>query len=199
MRSVLDNYTLVLNKAWKAIGHCTVRNALVLMSRDAAKGLCVKNYRAYSWDEWTSDAENPPTVSNYVQTTKEKIPAPDVIILTRFDKIYFRSVRLTKRSLYRRDDYTCQYCHKQFPDDELSMDHVNPRANGGKTSWENCVTACLGCNNKKADRSLKDANLTLPKAPQRPQWNPIIHVRPDLRPESWRAFTQPEWWEEVKK
>lgn len=195
MKSHLDNVTLVLNKLWNPIGHCTVRDAIVLMSREAAKGLCVKTYRAYSWDEWTSDVDNPPHANNFVRTANGEIPAPDVIILTRFSKIYFRSVRFTTRALYRRDDHTCQYCRKQFAEDDLSVDHVVPRAKGGKTSWDNCVTACLDCNNKKADRDLKDAGLSLPKKPERPTWNPIIHVRPDLRPECWKQFVQPEWWD----
>lgn len=194
-RSILDHHVLVMNKSWKPIGTLTVRDAIVLMSRDSAKGLCVKSFRAYTWEEWTTDTENPPEVRNFISSTSMKVPAPEVIILTKYNDVHMRAVRFTSRALYRRDDFTCQYCRKVFPEDELSVDHVVPRAAGGRTSWDNCVTACLDCNNRKADRSLKDAGLSLPKKPEKPKWNPIIHVRMDHRPASWRGLTQPEWWE----
>lgn len=70
-------------------------------------------------------------------------------------KEYFNSkkaVRFTRRNLYLRDLYTCQYCAETFATKDLTVDHVLPRAAGGKTSWTNCVAACLDCNAKKADR-----------------------------------------------
>lgn len=194
-KSALDNFTLVLNKAWQPIGTCTVRDAITLMSRNAAKGLDFRNFIMISWDKWISDKENSPPGNNFISSSNFKIPAPEVIILTKYDKKYFRKVRFTTKNLYRRDDHTCQYCLKKKSEDDLSVDHVVPRAKGGKTSWDNCVTACMNCNNKKADRTLAEAGLRLPRKPERPQWNPIIHVRPEFRPESWKPLVNSEWWE----
>lgn len=166
------------------------------MSRDSAKGLCVETWRALPWSQWVSDTENPPEVENFVISTSSRVPAPEVIVLTKYNDIHMRAVRFTSRALYRRDDFTCQYCHKVFPEDELSVDHVIPRSKGGRNSWDNCVTACLTCNNGKADKTLKEAGLTLSKKPERPRWNPIVHVREDQRPASWRKLCDPSWYED---
>ena len=194
MKSVLNRSTLVLNKSFYAIGTTTVREAIILMSRESAKGLCPKTFLTYTWTDWSEETENPPQVDNYVMTSSGKIPAPEVIVLSKYDEVYRRNVRFTTKALYRRDGFTCQYCDKKFAEGDLSVDHVVPRAQGGKTSWENCVTACMGCNNRKADKSLKEAGLTLKRKPVRPKWNPIIHVREENRPESWKSLVQPEWW-----
>lgn len=193
MRSVLEHNVLVLNRNWMAIGYSTVRDAILLMTRDAARGLCVKTYRAFTWDDWTTDTENPPEVSSYIQSGSGQVPAPDVIILTRFDRLYYRNVRFSKKALFRRDDFTCGYCGEKFPEDELSVDHIIPRARKGKTSWTNCITSCVYCNCSKGDYSLEDAGLKLLKEPTRPTWHPIVNIRKDLRPESWTPFLKPEW------
>lgn len=197
MKSILDRPVLTLNRSWKAIGTLRVRDAIVLMSRDSAKGLCVNTFRAFTWSEWISDKENPPMVEGYISRgdSVAPVPAPEVIILSKYNEVYRRSVRFTKKAMYRRDSYICQYCLKPFTEEELSVDHVIPRANGGKTSWTNCVTACKTCNNKKADRSLKEAGLILHRKPQSPQWNPILHVRKENRPESWKNLVNPDWLE----
>lgn len=198
MKSALNGPCLVFNKNFKAIGTTTVREALILMSRDSAKGLCVSTFRAFSWKEWLADKVNPPVVREYVSRgpNMDAVPAPEVIVLQKYSEIYKRTVRFSTRALYRRDDYVCQYCGKKFSEEGLSVDHVVPRAAGGRTSWTNCVTACLSCNNKKADKSLKECGYTLKKKPERPQWNPIIHIREENRPESWKALVPAEWWNE---
>mmetsp|Transcript_886 Transcript_886/g.3529 ORF Transcript_886/g.3529 Transcript_886/m.3529 type:complete len:180 (+) Transcript_886:753-1292(+) len=57
----------------------------------------------------------------------------------------------TRRNVYIRDLFTCQYCARQFRPSQLTYDHVVPRSKGGATAWENVVTACTACNNKKRD------------------------------------------------
>ena len=73
-------------------------------------------------------------------------------------KNYFnskRGVRFSRAHLYLRDLYQCQYCGDTFPRDELTIDHMIPRANGGKTTWENSVAACKPCNHKKGTKLWK--------------------------------------------
>lgn len=200
MKQVLNQYTLVMNKHFQAIGTCTVRTAIILMTRDAAKALTLPDYRTFTWEKWISDEDPPTGVNEYIARGQgnEPIPAPQVIVLTRYDQVFRRKVRFTQKAMYRRDGFICQYCLRKFNEERLSMDHVVPKSQGGKTGWENCVTACMDCNNKKADRSLKAMGWTLPKKPERPQWNPILHVRPENRPECWKQLVQKEWWDEVK-
>jgi 5-methylcytosine-specific restriction endonuclease McrA len=69
------------------------------------------------------------------------------------------------------------------------VDHVQPRSRGGTTTWENCVLACVGCNARKADRTLKESGLRLLRKPERPRWTPYLNLRPSQRMESWSRFT----------
>ena len=56
---------------------------------------------------------------------------------------------LCNRTLFRRDDHSCQYCGRQFPRAELTRDHVLPTSRGGTDRWENVVAACKRCNWEK--------------------------------------------------
>jgi 5-methylcytosine-specific restriction endonuclease McrA len=110
-----------------------------------------------------------------VRSPSQTFPVPTSIVLKHFVKgrIVFRTkALLTQRNLFIRDQYTCQYCgrnkqqikHSEF----MTRDHVIPRHLGGMDIWENVVTCCNSCNNKKAYHSLGDINmplLTIPKAP----------------------------------
>ena len=75
-------------------------------------------------------------------------------------------VRLTKREVLRRDDYTCQYCgqHPSY----LTIDHIIPRRLGGKHTWDNLVAACPACNHRKGGRTLEQAHMTLLRPPAEP-------------------------------
>ena len=68
----------------------------------------------------------------------------------------------------KRDKSTCQYCGSTK---HLTLDHVIPTSKGGKSSWDNVVTACEKCNNRKSDRTPQQAGMTLktiPKVPKHP-------------------------------
>jgi 5-methylcytosine-specific restriction endonuclease McrA len=71
----------------------------------------------------------------------------------------------TRFNLFLRDSFACQYCG--CPRD-LTFDHVVPRAQGGRTTWENVATACSPCNLKKGGRTPKQAHMNLHLAPIRP-------------------------------
>ena len=73
-------------------------------------------------------------------------------------KEYFRykkAVKFSRSNLFLRDLYQCQYCGDTFDHKDLTLDHVIPRAHGGKTTWENSVTACKSCNSKKGHKLQK--------------------------------------------
>jgi 5-methylcytosine-specific restriction endonuclease McrA len=63
---------------------------------------------------------------------------------------------LKRNGIYGRDEYRCVYCGLQFPEDELTLDHVQPRVRGGDRSEGNLVTACGGCNTLKGQRRLSE-------------------------------------------
>jgi 5-methylcytosine-specific restriction endonuclease McrA len=76
-------------------------------------------------------------------------------------------VSLSKREILRRDNYTCQYCGRQFG--TLTLDHVMPRHRGGRHSWENIVAACPPCNRLKGGRTPREAGMPLKRPPREPQ------------------------------
>lgn len=94
-----------------------------------------------------------------------EIEAPSVVRLRRFVRIPYRPrAPLTRRAVFARDDWTCQYCGAQAE----NLDHVIPRSRGGEHVWENVVAACRRCNAKKESRLLAEARLTLARRPFAP-------------------------------
>ena len=75
---------------------------------------------------------------------------------------------LTNRTLFQRDRNLCLYCGDQFPVSQLTRDHVVPVSRGGRSVWENCVTACKNCNQHKDDRTPEEANMKLLAVPYTP-------------------------------
>jgi 5-methylcytosine-specific restriction endonuclease McrA len=193
MKETLNHHVLVLNRSWVVIGTTTVKDAVVLMSRDSARGVCTESFIMYSWEDWVSTEINLPKVDFYIKTPSLKIPAPQVVILTNYNDVSKTAVKFSSRALYRRDKFICQYCRKKFKSEDLSIDHVVPKSKKGPTTWENCVTACFKCNNKKSDRTLVEAGLSLPTKPKKPNWNPVFHIRNDLRPDSWSPLLKKVW------
>jgi 5-methylcytosine-specific restriction endonuclease McrA len=94
-----------------------------------------------------------------------EIEAPSIVRLRRFVRIPYRPrAPLTRRAVFARDDWTCQYCSAQAE----NLDHVIPRSRGGEHVWENVVAACRRCNAKKENRLLSEARLTLARRPFAP-------------------------------
>lgn len=117
---------------------------------------------------------------------------PSVMALTEY-RHFRRAVKFSLKNLYLRDDYTCQYCEKPFSGDLLTKDHVKPRANGGKTNWENIVSACSPCNHKRGSNEHI--------RPIREPWRPTIYEmngkltkKPVVaHDETWRQYLGQFW------
>lgn len=135
-----DQSTLLLNANWQPISILPLsvigwQEAIKLLFMD--KVLVIEEY-----DNWV------------VHSPSQHIKVPAVCVT----KGYFNSkkvVRFSRRNLYMRDLFKCQYCAETFEFKALTIDHVVPRASGGKTTWENCVTACKPCNHKKGSKWIK--------------------------------------------
>lgn len=184
--AVLERAALVLNRSWLPVHVTTVRRALCMVFRDAARIVEHETMATFSFDEWAQLPARPgrPTI----RSPSLEILAPEVILLQRYDRVPSHQAPFTRRNLFLRDDFTCQYCGKHGTPDRLSIDHVLPRSRGGSTTWENCVLACVGCNARKADRTIKEAGLRLLRPPVRPRWSPYLNLRPHQRLESWQRF-----------
>ncbi len=101
---------------------------------------------------------------------------PAVVRLTSFYHRFSEVVTLDRYHVYTRDQFTCQYCRQKFREAELTYDHVLPRSRGGKTNWYNIVTACVACNQLKADLTPEEAQMPLLKKPVKPTWMPQLLV-----------------------
>ena len=82
-----------------------------------------------------------------------RLRVPEVVALAGYDRLPEAAVAFSRRNIFKRDHYTCQYCGVQPGTEELTIDHVIPRSQGGTSTWENCVLACVACNKQKADRT----------------------------------------------
>lgn len=107
--------------------------------------------------------------NRYIKSPSKKFPFPKVIrLITKFSHI--SHVKFSRDHVFYRDNFKCQYCASSFKKSELTLDHVMPKSRGGDTSWENIVTACKACNNKKADKTPEEAKMPLLNYPKEPNY-----------------------------
>ena len=165
----MDALVLVLNANFEPINICNTRRAIGLVL--GGKAALIANGRGV------------------IQTITMNYPRPSVIRLEHMVQRPRPHIKLTRREVFRRDNYTCQYCGRKFSN--LTIDHVLPRHLGGMHTWNNVVTACAGCNHHKGGRKLEEAHMTLLKIPREPpanveyifgrhlddnkEWEPFIH------------------------
>jgi 5-methylcytosine-specific restriction endonuclease McrA len=118
---------------------------------------------------------------------------PSVVRLRKAVHGYKKGVKFSRVNVFTRDGFRCCYCGAERPARDLNYDHVIPRAQGGRTVWENVVTACAGprgCNSRKGNRTPGQAGMTLRKAPVKPKVLPMtVPSWPiDKMPEAWRPY-----------
>lgn len=189
-RSTITLPTLVLNKGWTPISIMPVKKAITKVMSDLARIVDPDDYQLYTFEDWMSlpVKEGEP----FISTSHAKVRVPEIIVLQEYEKLPQREVKLSRRNLLIRDNYTCQYTGKRINMDTATMDHVIPRSKGGGSTWENLVMCCLDINAKKADRTPDEAGLKLLKKPERPKWNPIYarfaRLASSAVPSSWSKF-----------
>lgn len=116
---------------------------------------------------------------------------PSVISLKRYVPTARRPA-FTRFNVFLRDDFSCQYCGTREDTRDLTFDHVLPRSRGGRTVWENVVTACASCNLRKSNRTPRESGMPTIKAPLQPTTHQLQDVGrrypPNFLHESWRDF-----------
>ena len=137
---------LVLNANFEPINVCSMRRAIGLILKD--KAAMVVNGRGY------------------IHTINQLLPRPSVIRLEYMIHRPRPRVKLTRREVFRRDNYTCQYCGRR--DIPLTVDHITPKRLGGQHIWTNVVAACPACNHRKGGRKLSEVQMKLHRAPKEP-------------------------------
>ncbi|MCX7713313.1 MAG: HNH endonuclease [Chthoniobacterales bacterium] len=200
MQRALDHPVLVLNRLWQAVNTCSVRRAFGLLFVGHAQVVHAENgsFDTYTFHEWHEISQQFPRElpdCEWVRTIHFRIRVPKVIVLTIFDHLPLKEVKLTRLHVFERDQYICQYCHQRFEKHELNIDHVVPRVRGGKTTWENVVTSCIRCNTRKGNRLPHEAGMRLLKLPAKPKMRPFlcIHQARDRHPD-WLHFLDFSRW-----
>jgi len=113
---------------------------------------------------------------------------PSVIVLKKHISKRKFYLSCTRKNVFWRDGYICQYCGGKFKNSELSLDHVMPKSRGGKKIWSNIVTSCHRCNNKKRDRTPEEANMIPINAPACPSVSLMDFYREISVPLKWVPF-----------
>lgn len=147
---------LVLNATYEPINIIADTRAVVLILQDKAESLI--------------DSDR------ICGGSKEALMFPSVVRLKYMaDVPRLRQVPLSRRALFQRDQFTCQYCGEKPT--KLEVEHVIPRAKGGKNHWHNVTTACRECNARKRDRTPEEAGMRLLSKPYAPSRLAMIASR----------------------
>jgi 5-methylcytosine-specific restriction endonuclease McrA len=199
MQAVLDQPVLVLNRLWQAVNIIGAKRAFAILARGHAHVVHADSdeFRVFSLLDWLDFSfHNPPLrADESVHTPSRVIRLPQVILLTYFDRLPCKELKLTRNNIFERDKNTCQYCGGRFPREGLNLDHVIPRDQGGRTTWENIVCSCIPCNSRKANCLPHEAGMRLIRKPVRPKWRPVISILLEQHHrERWKDFIDLAYW-----
>lgn len=198
MSAILTNRkVLVLNKNWTPVGTITLQDAItkVFSTYDdgtpKARIIEPETFQLFTWEDWSK--LRPLATDEKIAASNMFFKIPEIILLSKFEKLPKPKVHFSRRTLYKRDRMMCQYCGSTPGSEELTIDHVLPRAQGGLTTWENCVLACVDCNRTKANRTPKQANMMLRTVPKKP--DPKFFRFDTIKPvKSWETFLGEAYW-----
>lgn len=162
----MNGQVLVLNQNYEPLNITNMRRAVALLH--------------------LGKAEVVETLDHVLSSTRWQCAAPSVVRLNHYVRRPFPELRVSRKGIFARDDGRCQYCGRE--DALMTLDHVVPRCRGGESTWANLVTCCVGCNNKKGDRTPEEAGMMLLRRPRRPRYTPYISF-----PKFMTAVRQNRW------
>jgi len=166
----MNQEVLVLNSDYEPLNVCNVRRAIVMVYLGKADVLHA--------DE---EALTTAAACGFV--------LPSVVKLRGHVKRPLPELKLSRRTVFARDNYTCQYCGSTAKD--MTIDHVIPKRSGGAATWDNLVCCCRKCNMKKSDKLAHQVGMKLVRPPRRPRYVPYISLTKYLtgrKNEVWRSY-----------
>lgn len=178
LRTGLRSPVLVLNRSYQPVRITDAKHGFSLLYLGRARALDA-DYEPYDFPAWA--ARTPSEDDEAIGTPGGAICIPRVVHLLDYNRVPRAPLRLSRRHVYMRDDYTCQYCGGRPGVKELNLDHVLPRSRGGRSTWENLVTSCRKCNLDKGWSTPEEAGLRLRKRPVRPSWSMALQLAAQRR------------------
>ncbi len=166
----MNQEVLVLNSDYTPLNVCNLRRAITMVYLGKA-------------DILHAEAASP------VRGFEQAYTAPSVVKLRSQIKRPMPELKLSRRTVFARDNYTCQYCGTATKD--MTIDHVVPKRQGGNASWENLVCCCRKCNIRKSDKLAHQVGMKLKRIPGRPHYVPYISLPKYLvgrKTEVWRDY-----------
>ncbi len=160
---MINRRVLVLNQDFSPLSVCSVQRAFLLVYLEKA--------------DLVTQSQN-----LQLRSITRAYPLPSVIKLKVYVQIPYKGVILTRQNIFKRDNYQCQYCGTTH---DLTLDHVIPKARGGKSTWSNLVTACRPCNTRKGDFTPEEIGLTIKNPPYKPSY--ILFLR------EYSGYSHTEW------
>ena len=170
---VLSAPVLILNRSYQPVRVTTARQAFTMLFGGRARALDV-DFEPRDFESWVALAPHPG--EDAIGTPRGIVRIPRVLLLSQYNRVPRTPLRLSRRNIFLRDEYRCQYCGHGPPDVELNIDHVVPRSRGGQSSWENLVTSCRPCNLEKGDQTPEEAGMALSRRPARPTWSVVVQL-----------------------
>jgi 5-methylcytosine-specific restriction endonuclease McrA len=192
--ALLSAHTLVLNRHWLAVGFTQARRAISLVYEEVAKVIAPDTFTLHDFDSWADLSRYAPR-QECVASVRIVFRVPEIIILTEYNGTPRASVAFSRRNLCIRDRYACQFCGVKLNSHDLTIDHIVPRSRGGYATWDNCVIACVKCNERKGNRTAEEAHMKLVRQPRRPRWAPSFGIPLKHRKESWEKFISDVYWD----
>ena len=165
----MSHEVLVLNNDYEPLNVCNLHRAIVMVCLGKADVLHIDHH--------------------LIGTVHGSLDSPSVVRLRYYVKRPIPELKLSRHSIFARDNYTCQYCGARSRD--LTLDHVVPKRLGGPSTWENLVCCCKKCNSKKSDKQLDKSGMILSKQPRRPRYVPFISLAKYMtgaRNEMWQDY-----------
>jgi 5-methylcytosine-specific restriction endonuclease McrA len=162
----MSSRVLVLNQDNSPLMVCSVERAFILVFLNKSEMVRSAN-------------------GHRLRSVTQSFPMPSVIRLNRYVNAPYKGVNLTRQNIFKRDGFECQYCGTRR---ELTIDHVVPRAKGGRDSWVNLVTACKRCNAKKGDFTPDEAGMLLRKKPFKPSYAIFLKDHMNGQAGEWDSF-----------
>ena len=161
----------VLNNSYECVSRTSFERAHQLIERRSAE--------VVKWSDQT------------IRTATRILRVPLMIRIFKYVRAFGRTMKFSKRFVWERDDFICQYCGKRITSKkDLETDHIYPESRGGREVYENMVTACRPCNQKKADRTPQEAGMRLRRDPFIPQASRnMLRIAAEAK----KVFDEMEW------